>query len=349
MSDTRQLRGVAIGAGYFSRFHYDAWSRIDEVELVALCDLDAPKAQQVASAHDITKVYTDAEAMLDAEKPDFVDVITRPDSHLGLVRLAAKRGIDVICQKPLAPTFAEAQELVALAESAGVRLMVHENFRFQPWHREIRSLLDSGAIGDRVQTVTARTRTGDGWQPDAYLARQPYFRTMPRLLVFETGVHFIDTFRYLAGEIDGVYASLRKLNPDIAGEDAGMLLFEFAGGARGLWDASRYHEPNCEDPRYTFGEFLVEGTGGSIRLAADGRLSVQPLGESKREHAYAHEKRNFAGDCVLATQRHFAEALLAGTPFETDGSSYLRTLRIQEAAYESAATGLPVRGLAGEG
>ncbi len=73
--------------------------------------------------------------------------------------------------------------------------MVHDNFRFQPWHREFRRLLDAGAIG-RLHSISCRTRMGDGWQPDAYLARQPYFRTMPQLLIYETGVHFIDVYRY---------------------------------------------------------------------------------------------------------------------------------------------------------
>ena len=70
--------------------------------------------------------------------------------------------------------------------------------------------------------------------PDAYLARQPFFREYTRLLVYETGVHFIDTFRFLLGEVTGVYARLRRLNPVIRGEDAGQLLLEFANGATAI-------------------------------------------------------------------------------------------------------------------
>lgn len=340
-----RLRGVVVGAGYFSRFHLDAWNRIDEVEIVALCDLDTDAANRAAERFGVPIVYTDYAAMLDAETPDFVDIITRPDSHLALVEEAARRGIPIICQKPLAPTTDDARELVGIAESAGVPLMVHENFRFQPWYREIRRLLDRHAIGERLHLLSFRCRLGDGWSTDAYLDRQPYFRTMPRLLIFETGVHFVDTFRYLAGEIDGVYASLRRLNPEIAGEDCATVLFEFQAGARGTWDGNRYNEPNAVNPRYTFGELLVEGDGGSIRLYADGRLTVQTLGDAERDHEYAHRDDGFAGDCVLATQRHFVDALRTGSPFETGGRDYLRTLAVVDAIYESAATGQPVRGL----
>ena len=69
---------------------------------------------------------------------------------------------------------------------------------------------------------------GDGWGDNAYLDRQPYFQTMPRLLVVETAIHWIDTFRFLFGEVDAVYARLRRINPAIAGEDAGLICFDGA-------------------------------------------------------------------------------------------------------------------------
>jgi D-apiose dehydrogenase len=337
---SRALRGVAVGAGYFSRFHYDAWPRVSGAELVALCDLDEVRAQAVARDVGVRKTYASVATMLDVERPDFIDIITPPETHLPLTRLAAERGVHVLCQKALAPTLTEAQALVGEAERAAIRLMVHDNFRFQPWHREFRRLLDRGTIG-RLHSIACRTRMGDGWQPDAYLSRQPYFRTMPQLLIFETGVHFIDVYRYLAGEVSSVFARLRRLNADIAGEDTGIVVFEFASGALGLWDANRYNESNAADPRYTFGEFLLEGDSGAIRLDEEGRMSIHRLGERACDHPYAHERRGFAGDCVHATLQHFVDALGAGTPFETGGRDYLRTLAVQEAIYASAATGVP--------
>ncbi|MCG8653900.1 MAG: Gfo/Idh/MocA family oxidoreductase [Pirellulales bacterium] len=345
MSD---LKGVVVGAGYFSQFHFDAWSRIKEVDLVAVCDLDEDAAEATAKQYGIARHYTDFDQMLAVEQPDFVDIITRPDSHLDLVRRAAARGKAIICQKPLAPTYQQAQQIVCEAKAAGVPLMVHENFRFQPWYREIRRLLDQGAIGDRLHTLSFQCRTGDGWQPDAYMARQPYFREMPQLLIFETGVHFVDTFRFLLGEISGVYASLRRLNADIQGEDAATVMFEFASGAVGIWDGNRYNESNTQDARLTFGEATIEGSGGSIRLYNSGRLTVQPLGEQEREVPYSWRRHGFAGDCVLATQQHFVDCLRRRQPFETGGAEYLKTLTIVEAIYQSGRTAMPVRDLINE-
>lgn len=337
-----RLRGVCVGAGYFSHFHYDAWSRIPEAEIVAACDLEESKIRDVAGRFGIPKFYTDFETMIDEQQPDFIDIITPPPTHLPLVTLAAGRGIDIICQKPLAPDIGQAREMVEKCEKAGVRFMVHENFRWQPWHREIKKLLDQGAIGDRLFSLNFRMRQGDGWGENAYLDRQPYFREMPRLLIYETGIHFIDVFRFLGGKVESVYCNLRRLNPVIKGEDCGMLFFQFANGAVGLWDANRYNEPNFENPRYTFGEFLVEGSGGTIRLYGDGRITVQKLGEPEKEHSYHHQQKGFAGDCVYFTQRHFIDCLLNNESFETDGRSYLEALELQEAFYQSASEKLPV-------
>jgi D-apiose dehydrogenase len=80
----------------------------------------------------------------------------------------------------------------------------------------------------------------------------------------------------------------------------------------------------------------VVGAGGSIRLAAVGTLTVQPLGGPERLHEYAHGNRGFAGDCGYATQRDFVDRLLDGGPFETDAAAYLRNLTVEEAVYETS-------------
>ncbi len=339
----KRRRGVCIGAGYFSLFQYEAWNRIPEVEIVAFCNRDAARAGMIREKFGVKKWYQDYREMLDVEKPDFVDIITPPGTHQAICSEAAARGIDIICQKPLAPTLEEGKAIVANAAKAGVRFMVHENFRFQPWHRELARLIASGAIGDRLHSLTFRSRLGDGWGENAYVPRQPYFRDYPRLLVYETGVHFIDTFRYLAGEIRRVSAWLRRLNPVIKGEDCGLLVFEFANGAIGQWDANRFNEPvSGTNARYTFGDFLVEGNAGSLRLNLDGEITVQGLGEEVRKVAYEPSRVGFAGDCVYATQRHFIDRIIDGQPFETSGEDYLKTVAVQEAVYDAAEKRSPV-------
>jgi D-apiose dehydrogenase len=338
----KRRRGICVGAGYFSQFHLDAWKRMEDVEIVAICDLNEPKAREAAARYSIAHVAKDLTQALKLGPVDFVDIITPPASHLALAQQAAAAGLSIICQKPLAPDLKTAHEIVRVAESAGVRFMVHENFRFQPWHREIRRLIESGLIGDQLHTLTMRTRLGDGWGPEAYLARQPYFREMPRLLVHETGVHVIDLFRYLGGEIVETYSLLRRLNDVIAGEDCGLLTFRLQNGAIAVWDANRFNDSTASDPRYTFGEFLIEGNQGTIRLYPDGRLTVQRLGGQEASHAYTHHDRGFGGDCVYFTLRHFIDALNSGAPFETGGRDYLKNLVVAEAVYQSSRENRPI-------
>ena len=86
--------------------------------------------------------------------------------------------------------------------------------------------------------------------------------------------------------------------------------------------------------RCTFGETLVEGSEGTLRLGLDGGLVLQRLGEEPRPIEYFHERRGFAGDCVFYCQRHFVDRMIDGGDFETSGEEYLRTLEVQEAVYE---------------
>ncbi len=336
------FKAVAVGAGYFSHYQYEAWGRIPEVTLTAFCNRDPHRARVITDRFEIPNHYTDYREMLEKERPDFVDIITPPPTHLEMTGIAAEMGINVICQKPLAPAFEDAKAIVRSADEAGIRFMVHENWRFQPWYRHIKKLIDAGIVGDKIHSIYQRSRMGDGWGDDAYLNRQPYFREYPRLLVYENGVHFIDTYRFLAGEVREVYAVLKKLNPVIAGEDAGAVVFNFESGATGLWDANRYNECNFDNPRYTFGEMLIDANGGSIRLYLDGRVTAQPLGRPEQDQPYEHEDRNFCSDCCYTTQRHFVDCLLGGRQFETNGHDYLRTLTVQEAVYNSAEEGRPI-------
>jgi predicted dehydrogenase len=335
---TQALRVAVAGAGYFSQFHYDGWSRLDGVELAASCDRDAVKAQAMADRFGIPRAFQDVEAMLDAVEPDLLDIVTPPTTHLELVQAAARRGIPMICQKPLAPTLAEAEAVVEAAEAAATLLVVHENFRFMPWFREAARLLADGRLGT-PHSVAFRLRPGDGQGPRAYLDRQPYFQQMERFLIHETAIHFIDTYRFMMGEIVGVFARLRRLNPVIAGEDAGYMLFDFASGATGLFDGNRLNDHTAEDLRLTMGEMWLEGSAGALRLDGFARLWWKPHREPEVEHAYAWEKRGFAGDCVRALQAHVVAHLREGAPLANTGREYLRNLVIEDAVYRSSAEG----------
>lgn len=333
------IRVGVVGAGYFGRFHYDAWSRMPDVEFAGLCVRNPDAARPLAEEFGVPALHPDIDALIEVARPQLIDITSPPETHFAMIRAAAGRVPYLICQKPFCSTLTEARTAAAIAEAKGTRLAIHENIRFQPWYREIRRQIDAGRLGTAYQ-LAFRLRPGDGQGEDAYLARQPYFREMPKFLVRETAIHWVDTFRYLMGEVSAVTARLRRLNPAIAGEDAGVILFEFAGGAAGLFDGNRLADHAATNRRLTLGEMELEGAKGSFRLDGDGRVSFRAHGSNEAELVdFEWQDRNFGGDCVYLTNRAILEAFRDGGPLETDARSYLRNLEIEDAIYQSAETG----------
>jgi predicted dehydrogenase len=336
---TKRVRVACVGTGYFSRFQYRAWMRMPEVNLVALCNRTHSKAAVFAADYAIPSVYSDVESMLAVEKPDLLDVITPPETHLAAIRAAAAHGVDVICQKPFCGSLAEAAEAVTLAEGSGISVVIHENFRFQPWYRAIRAVLAGGRLG-RVYQATFRLRPGDGQGACAYMDRQPYFQSMPRFLVHETAIHFIDVFRFLFGEALSVTAMLCKLNPAIAGEDAGLFVLDMKSGVRCVFDGNRLSDHPARNRRLTMGEMTIEGEKGVLSLDGDAALTFRAHGSNDQEAVgFSWDDIDFGGDCVYRFQRHVIDHRLGRGPIENCAQDYLANIKVEEAVYASNDSG----------
>ena len=159
---------------------------------------------------------------------------------------------------------------------------------------------------------------------------------MPKFLVRETAVHWIDTFRYLFGDPSAVWADLRQINPVIAGEDAGVIASEHPGAVRCLFDGNRHLDHASDNPRRTMGEALVEGTKGTIRLHGDGSLTLRGFGQIEESEVLAADRYDgFGGDCVHNTQSHVIVAVKGEGVLENAAEDYLTVLRIEDAVFRS--------------
>ncbi len=327
------LRVACIGAGYFAQFHIGSWQRMPGAALVGVCDLDRSRAEATDAL-----AFDNTEQMLGTVNADIVDIILPPTGHAAAIRAAiAANPRVIICQKPFCASYDEAYEMTDLAEAAGIPLIIHENFRFQPWYRAVKEQIASGRIGDPLQ-ATFRLRPGDGQGADAYLDRQPYFREMPRLLIHETGVHYVDVFRFLFGDPQHVYADLRKVNQVIAGEDAGYVVFDHPNGVRAVLDGNRCLDHAADNSRRTMGEGLFEGTKGTLTITGDGAVHFRAFGEVAEALVLASDTHDgFGGDCTHALQSHVVAGLLDGAPFENAARDYLRVIETERAIYRSAA------------
>lgn len=328
------LKGVTVGCGFFSRIQMDSWKRVEGAEIVAACDLDTDRLQSFTADFGL-KGYSDADEMLDAEKPDFLDIATRPAGHLPLVKKAAKRGIATICQKPMADTWEEAVRIAKTAQRNGIRLMLNENWRWQAWYRHIKSLLDEDRIGRPFYyQIATRQRDGVGDKP---FANQPYFKDMPRFLIIEVLVHHIDTARLLFGDIDEVFCQTETLNPAMRAADFAMIALRHTSGVRGFIDGNRVVEPDEQGPAME--TVRIEGMENKIRLGHSGDVL---LGDERTFSADGMP--GYRGDSCRSTQQHFVDCLTNGLEFESEATDYLRkTVAAVEACYLSAAEHRPVR------
>ncbi len=317
------LKGGIIGCGWFAENHRQAWLRIPGVEIVAAADVRLERAQRFAP-----RAYGSAEELFDREKLDFVDIATHVGSHLHMVTLACQKRIPTICQKPIAPDWAGAVELVNVAEQAGVRLMIHENWRWQPWYRVANELIARGEIGAPIG-YGFRFRTRDGLGDEPYV-EQAYFRREPKLIIQVTLVHHMDTARFLFGDIDSVYAEASRRNPRILAEDQAIITLTHTNGIHGWIDGHRFQTLIPNGP--AMGDAFFEGELGTISILATGDLYRNNILVWKNEVS-----GGCLGDSVYATLSHFISCLKSGAPFESGGRSYLHTFAAVEAAYRSIA------------
>lgn len=334
---SQRLRGTLIGCGFFAENHLNAWRSIADVELIAVCDLDAAKAEAAAAKFGAPRHYRDAAEMLRQERPDFVDIATTVGSHRQLVELAASLQIPAIVQKPFGPMLDDCEAMVRACNAAGVPLMVHENFRWQPPMRAVKKLLDDERVG-APHFGRISFRTGH----DVY-AKQPYLATDERFIIADLGIHLLDLARFYFGEVTSLACRTRRVNPRIKGEDNATMLLEHGGGVVSIVDCS-YSSPASPDP---FPETMLEiaGDQGTLRLDQSYRLRCGDL-ERDLDPAplpWASRPWHVVQESVLRIQEHWADCLRTGRTPETSGVNNLKTFTLVEAAYRSAAEGSSVR------
>ncbi|MBZ9696793.1 Gfo/Idh/MocA family protein [Mesorhizobium sp. CO1-1-9] len=335
------LSGALIGCGFFAVNQMHAWHDIEGASIVAICDRDPERLKIVGDQFGVTRRYTDAAELFAAETLDFVDIATTVGSHRPLVEMAAAHGVPVICQKPFAPTLADAKAMVKACADAGVPLMVHENFRWQSPIQAVRAVLDSGEIGT---PFFGRISFRSGYD---VFSGQPYLATGKRFIIEDLGIHILDIARFLLGDVSSLTARTKRINPAIAGEDVATILMDHAGGATSVVDCS-YATKLAVEP---FPETLIEldGSDGTVRLAQGYRLTVTGKSGTKVSDVsppllpWASRPWHNIQESVLAIQRHWVDCLVSGKEPATSGTDNLKTFALVEAAYAGAASREPVQ------
>jgi D-apiose dehydrogenase len=325
------MRIGVVGAGWVTQYHLPGWQRLPDIEVAAICDPDLSALTARADAFGIAGRYANLETMLAAEHLDALDIASPRRFHADHVRAGAARGLPILCQKPLGIDLREAEALVA--DIGGkAPLMVHENWRFRPYYRELKAWLEAGLVGEIVSIRLDFHSSGmipdiAGQRPA--LVRQPFFRDEARLLVMEVLIHHLDSLRFLFGEFDLHAARLKRSNDEILGEDSAIL------GLMRRTDGVPLHiSGNLAvhgAPPAPKDQLSIWGSAGTLHL--DGS-TLRLFGPKPRKTEFdPAASYQAAYDDAIA---HFVAALGAGLPFETSPADNLETLRLVEAAYQGS-------------
>jgi len=330
-----------FGAGFWTQFQLAGWREVGGTRCVAIYNRTGSKAKALAERFGIPRWYDDPVDLLERENIDFLDIVTGVETHPEFVRLAASRKLPVICQKPMAPSLQEAEEMVQACSSAGVPLLINENWRWQRPIREVRRILDSGEIGEPFR---ARIDMISGFP---VFRNQPFLRDQKEFILADLGSHILDAARFLFGEMTRLYCQTRRVHVDIAGEDVATVVMESIAGATVVAELA-YAGNHLEKDKFPETCIFIEGSRGSIELSLHFEIRVT-TGSGTLSRRYPPPRYDWADPAydvvhssIVPCQANLLSALDGTGQAETTGEDNLKTVRLVAASYESARSGQAV-------
>ena len=309
-----------------SEFHLRGWARIPEVEIVAVGNRTVSRAEKRRDEFAPgAQVYSDLRGMLREARPDFVDILTTPDLHRYHCAIAREAAVHVICQKPVADTWNNAEQIARDFAGYGKLFAVHENHRYRPWFQAARQH-DLGPVSFARFTHLNATEPAE-----------IYKNTSEQGILLEYGSHLVDMMRSALGEPLRVWARLHRLNEKVRGESFALCVYEYP-------NATATVEVAWKDAAVTQSEVLLAGRDGeayfegTLTRGNEGRFRL-----TRKQHVVLDEPCSPIADYIESfylLQRECVDVMLGLRPavVQTLGE-HLRTLRCTFAAYESARTG----------
>jgi predicted dehydrogenase len=288
----KQVKTAIFGTGFIGRVHLDAVRRLESVEVVALADPHIEPAQVLGAGFGIPTVVSDYRAILADPKVDVVDICTPNSQHYSIAREALEAGKHVVCEKPLATSVEEAQELVALAAQKGVRNCVCHNLRYYPMVQQLRRMREAGELGEILSVQGAYSQdwllydTDWNWRIDSKVGG-------PSRAMADIGSHWFDIAEHVTGlRVSSLCADLQTFHS--TRKEPKHAIETFANKLLGPED---YIERPVDTEDYGAVVFhMGERTRGSVvaSQAAAGRknrLSIEVYG-TKASAAWNQERPN---------------------------------------------------------
>jgi predicted dehydrogenase len=308
-----------------SEFHLRGWNRIPEVEIVALGDKTAEKAESRRREYvPGAQVYSGLKEMLAQTKPDFVDILTPPASHLEYCLVAREAGLHIICQKPLCCNLDDARRLAVEMLSYPKVFAVHENHRCRPWFQIVRRNLLEGLLGQPCLVQMVHLNASE--------PKELFKNEAETGVLLEYGSHLVDMMRSLLGEPLRVYARMHHLNSRVRGESLVHAIYEYP-------DCTAVVEVAWKSSALTQGWMLLVGNEGEAHYEGTmTRGDSARLRISRGSEVLLDAARRPYDDYIESFylfERECTDAMLGWGRIVQTVQEHLRTLGATFAAYES--------------
>ncbi len=234
------LRIGIVGCGKIARgSHAPGFAAVPGARITALCDLD--KSRMAAIRDEQTPdalCFDNYNRMLEEAPMDAVSICTSNRFHAPMAQAALKRGLHVLCEKPMAGTLPDATRMIAAARKADRILQINQSLRYHALYQTVVNLVRQGRIGDprHLRCLRAAGTTPDKrWSPGATWFVQ---KSEQGGLVLDIGIHMADLLAWIAGPVTSVAALVDTRTPGIDVPDHVGALFRFASGASGVLELS---------------------------------------------------------------------------------------------------------------
>lgn len=333
-----KLRVGVIGCGSIAQHrHLPEYKSNKNVEIVAVCDINEERAQAIAEKYDV-KAYTNYEELISSGLVDAVSVCTPNYLHAPISIAALNAGLHVLCEKPMATSKQEAEEMIAAAKESGKKLMIGHNQRFVPSHQKARKLIESGEIGKIYSFRTAFGHGGpEGWSVDG---KESWFFQKEKAFVGamgDLGVHKTDLLRYVLGEEITEVGSFVETNAkDYADvDDNAVCILKTESGAIGTLAASWAYVSKEDNSTIIYGEKAI------LRLEDDptNSLVVQYTnGEVVKYELGKIQSNDEGGQNNSHVIEKFVESVLQDQEPPVSGEEGMKSLEVILAALQSNET-----------
>lgn len=337
------MKAALVGCGRIGSRHAAILASSPETELAACVDLDPGRAQQFAGRHG-ARAYTDLGDMIDTESPELVSFCTPSGLHAeGVVFAAGRRVPNIIVEKPMALRLDDADRMIAECDTAGSRLFVVQQNRYNLPIRKLREALDEGRFGKLVLGAV-RVR---------WCRRQDYYDqaawrgtwAMDGGVFSNQASHHLDMLVYMMGEVASVKAMATTRLVDIEAEDTGVALFQFRSGALGIAEATTAARPkDLEGSISILGEKgTVEVGGFAMNEMTEWAFEEPRPGDESVLERYRTNPPDIYGFGHHEFYRDVFASITHGHGNAVDGLEARKSLELITAIYESIESGREVR------